>query len=311
MNKYLRRIISVALAIMMVFAITAQFSAATIYNYNGFMYSVTSNTTADLHGRAAGVEDADLVIPKEFNEHYITNIVDSAFKDDENIQTLSCSKAILLERIGYYAFENCVNLSGNIYIGGRINEVGTSAFQGCSSLESVMYRNNLVTVISDQCFYNCSSLSYVELPGTLKKIEKFAFANTALTEINIPDSVTSIDSTAFSGCDDLVIYCTSDSYAHEFAEENQINHVLVDVNNGYYLGDTDNNKYIDVLDVTYIQRSLAYMEIPEQCDLSHSNIDGDDIVSSTDCTLISRYLAGLKSDYSVGIWIDQYEKHEF
>lgn len=226
MNKYLRRIISVALAIVLIFAIATQFIAATIFNNNGFLYSVTSNTTADLHGRTT--DDADLVIPKEFNEHYITNIVDSAFKDDENIQTLSFSKAILLERIGYYAFENCVNLSGNIYIGGRINEVGTSAFQGCSSLESVMYRNNLVTVISDQCFYNCSSLSYVELPEKLKKIEKYAFANTALTEITIPVSVTSIDTTAFDGCGDLVIKCYTDSAAHQFAVDNGYSFVLLD-----------------------------------------------------------------------------------
>lgn len=338
MNKYLRRIISVALAIVLIFAIATQFIAATIFNNNGFLYSVTSNTTADLYGRTT--DDADLVIPKEFNEHYITNIVDSAFKADENIQTLSFSKAILLERIGYYAFENCVNLSGNIYIGGRINEVGTSAFQGCSSLESVMYRNNLVTVISDQCFYNCSSLSYVELPGKLKKIEKFAFANTALTEITIPVSVTSIDTTAFDGCGDLVIKCYTDSAAHQFAVDNGYSFVLLDApapteppteaptaiptelptemptaaptqatteapteQNGYYLGDVNNNGYVDIIDATFIQRALADFVLPDYCDLSHGDVDGSGDFQIVDATLIGRYLAELRVDYPIGEWI--------
>lgn len=309
MKHYLRRIISITLAVMMLFVTATQFSAATIFNFNGFLYSVTSNTTVDLHGRTT--DDANLEIPKEFNERYITNIVDSAFSGDENIQTLSFSKAILLERIGYYAFENCTNLSGTVYFAGRINEIGTSAFQGCSSLESVIYRNNLVTVIADQCFYNCTSLSHVELPSSLIKIEKYAFANTALTEITIPDSVTDIDPTAFDGCDDLVIYCTSDSYAHDFAEANKITHVLTDIKNSFYLGDVDNNRAVEVLDVTYIQRSLSSLTIPESCDITHGDVDDDGEVSSADTTLIVRYLSHLDTNYPINTWIEKYEKHEF
>ena len=308
--KKLHKICAVMIVLVLLSTVVCMgYNAATIFKQNGFLYAYTASSKADLYGRET--DDADLVIPKEFNEHYITNIVDSAFLGDVNIQSLSFSKATLLERIGYYAFGNCANLSGTVYIGGRINEIGTSAFQGCSSLESVIYRNNLVTVIADQCFYNCTSLSYVELPSSLNKIEKYAFANTALTEITIPDSVTSIDPTAFDGCKDLVIYCTSDSYAHEFAEANKITHVLTDIKNSFYLGDVDNNRAVEVLDVTYIQRSLSSLTIPESCDITHGDSDDDGEVSSADTTLIIRYLSHLDTDYPINTWIEKYEKHEF
>ena len=141
--------------------------------------------------------------------------------------------------------------------------------------------------------------------------EKFAFANTALTSITIPDSVTSIDSTAFSGCDDLVIYCTSDSYAHEFAEANQITHVLTDINQSYYLGDVDKNGIVEILDATCIQRHLGNLVIPDSCDITCGDVDGDGYTTSIDVTLIMRYLSRLDIDYPIMTWIEKYETHEF
>lgn len=331
--KKLHKISAVILALVVLSTVVCMsFNAATIFKQDGFLYAYTASSKADLYGRET--DDANLVIPKEFNEHYITNIVDSAFMGDENIQTLSFSKAMLLERIGYYAFENCVNLSGTIYITGRINEIGTSAFQGCSSLESVIYRNNLVTVISDQCFYNCSSLRYVELPASLTKIEKYAFANTALTEITIPKSVTSIDPTAFDGCEGLVIYCYTDSAAHQYAVDNGYEFVLLDApeptepptealteapteesteiptqpatespteQNGYYLGDVDGNGDIEMIDVTMIQRANAGLSVYGYNAL-YGDVNDNGETDIIDATFICRFLVNLKVDFPIGEW---------
>ncbi|WP_316630668.1 leucine-rich repeat protein [uncultured Ruminococcus sp.] len=282
--------------------------AATVFESDGFYYARTSSTTADLYGRSA--TDADLVIPKDFSEYYVTNIVDSAFSGDENIETLSFGKSMLLERIGYYAFKNCIHLTGPVTFAGRISTIGTSAFENCSSLEKVVF-NAYVADIPDQCFYNCSSLSTVVMNDRIQSIGKFAFANTALKEITIPDSVTSIDPTAFDGCEDLVIYCNSGSYAHEFAEENQITHVLLDTDNGYYLGDVDNNRAVEILDITFIQRSLANMTIPDDYNIEHGDIDGDNQITSTDNAIMMRSLAGLITDFPVGEWVVQHEIHQY
>ena len=308
MKKFYQITAIVLVLILVISCVGLSFGAATVFESDGFYYARTSSTTADLYGRSA--TDADLVIPKDFSEYYVTNIVDSAFSGDENIETLSFGKSMLLERIGYYAFKNCIHLAGPVTFAGRISTIGTSAFENCSSLEKVVF-NAYVADIPDQCFYNCSSLSTVVMNDRIQSIGKFAFAKTALKEITIPDSVTSIDPTAFDGCKDLVIYCTSDSYAHEFAEANKITHVLTDIKNSFYLGDVDNNRAVEVLDVTYIQRSLSSLTIPESCDITHGDADDDGEVSSADTTLIVRYLSHLDTNYPINTWIEKYEKHEF
>ena len=59
--------------------------------------------------------------------------------------------------------------------------------------------------------------------GVLDSIGEYAFAgNTGLGFVRIPDSVTSIDDTAFDGCDQLVVICTVGSPAHYYAYEHGV-----------------------------------------------------------------------------------------
>lgn len=311
MMKNVKRLLIASIVLIFVISICiSSYSADTIYAEDGFYYARTSSTTADLYGRST--TDADLVIPKDFSEYYVTNIVDSAFEEDQNIETVTFGDALLLERIGFYAFKNCINLSGQVNFGGRLNTIGASAFEDCHSLETVVF-NAYVKDIPAQCFYNCTSLSTVVMNNRIQTIGKFAFANcTSLKEITIPDSITSIDATTFNGCEDLVIYCNSESYAHQYAEENQITHVLLDVNDGYYIGDVDGNGKIEILDATFIQRGLASLEYPDYCDLARGDVDGNEQTNIVDSTIIQRYLVNLgTSDYPIGEWVDQFERHEF
>ncbi len=270
--KNFYKIISVTLAFALIFSLACvQFGAATVLESDGLKYSYVSATTADLHGRTT--EDANLVIPKEFSEHYIVNIVDSAFIGDQYIESLSFSKAYLLERIGFYAFMNCSNLSGTVYFTGRISNLGVSAFQGCSSLEGVVF-NAYIKNVSDQSFYNCSSLNNVKLNSNVEKIGKFAFANcTSLEYVEIPKSVTEINVTAFDGDNDIVLGVYKDSYALQYAEENQIDHIILD---GDKLGDVNGDGAVDILDATEIQKYAAESTdfTDEQFELGDINKDG-------------------------------------
>ena len=56
------------------------------------------------------------------------------------------------------------------------------------------------TIIPDYAFWDCISIERVTLPNSLRNIGSLAFANTGLTCLTIPDTVTSIWPSAFRGC---------------------------------------------------------------------------------------------------------------
>lgn len=81
-----------------------------------------------------------------------------------------------------------------------------------------------LTLIEAEAFLNDAELIAVEIQGDdLIAIGAGAFKGCAnLRQITIPDSVTYIAPDAFDGCVGLVIICKSDSYAQQYADENEI-----------------------------------------------------------------------------------------
>ena len=60
-----------------------------------------------------------------------------------------------------------------------------------------------VITLADYAFYHWNNLERITLPSTLTTIGVGAFANSGLTSVNIPASVTVLDKRAFSGCSSL------------------------------------------------------------------------------------------------------------
>ena len=58
-------------------------------------------------------------------------------------------------------------------------------------------------IVGEKMFYQCSSLQQMILPSTAISIKKNAFANTGLTQIDIPNSVRSVGEDAFAYCSSL------------------------------------------------------------------------------------------------------------
>ncbi len=88
------------------------------------------------------------------------------------------------------------------------------------------HKDYVVTTVGNSCFKNNSTIECVIIPSSITSISSLAFMNcSSLGTIFIPASVTSIGTQAFYGFTGT-IYCTSGSYAHEYAVANNIKYVI-------------------------------------------------------------------------------------
>ena len=78
-----------------------------------------------------------------------------------------------------------------------VTTIDPKAFQNCTGIREAYLDESELTVIPDYCFDGATSLYYCSLSDTVKKIGKYAFRNTALSTISVPESVQSIDDLAY------------------------------------------------------------------------------------------------------------------
>ncbi|MBO7651822.1 MAG: leucine-rich repeat domain-containing protein [Bacteroidales bacterium] len=178
----------------------------------------------------------DLVIPtivtNNGNTYSVTRI-SNAFRSCTGLTSLTIPSSVTW--IDSYAFCGCSGLT-LVSIPNSVTRIGQCAFSGCSGLTEVTIPNS-VTSIECSAFSGCRGLSYVSIPSSVTSIDCSAFDNCSeltsiiveqgnivydsrdncnaiiKTETNtlisgcmntiIPNSVTSIGSSAFQGCSGL------------------------------------------------------------------------------------------------------------
>ncbi len=149
--------------------------------------------------------------------------------------------------IGNCAFYGCTSLA-EVTIGNSVTSIGKYAFYGCTSLAEVTIGNS-VTSIGGYAFYKCTSLAEITIPDSVASIGHYAFEDCTslnkvnitdiaawykiefagyssnptyyakslylngqlITELNIPDGVTSIGSCTFYNCTSLTEITIPDS----------------------------------------------------------------------------------------------------
>lgn len=150
---------------------------------------------------------------------------DTKKKTPWNNHTTSIKKVIIqpgVENIGDYAFDGCVNLK-SITIPDSVLSIGNSVFTYCDSLTGIWVAEGNPNYSSDSVgvLFNKDKTVLIKAPGHISgnylmpnsvvQIEDNAFYYTCgnLTEIVIPNSVTSIGSCAFLYCESInkVVYC--------------------------------------------------------------------------------------------------------
>ena len=196
--------------------------------------TIPNGVTSIEHGAFSSCSSlTSVIIPNS-----VTSIETGAFYHCTGLTNVTIPNSVT--HIGNYAFRGCSSLT-SVTIPNSVTSIRPYAFSDCSSLTSVTIPNS-VTSIMYRVFYNCSSLTSVTIPNSVTSIEDEAFGDcnnlrevhitdiaawckinfglfnssnplyyahnlyvngTLLTDLVIPDGVTSIGTNAFCGCSSL------------------------------------------------------------------------------------------------------------
>ena len=258
----------------------------------------------------------------------IKEIQNGAFGGCCNLKTISIPNS--LERIGDYAFAECDKLTqivipknviniGKLSLGYSIN---TPPKQGFDTETGYIY------CINDAEWTDVYVFMWNSRVGNSNDIwpgRKMNIIGNNVWRCEWPENVDSIifsdggscqtgdlqlsanedyriynnkDVTWLRGNYGLIIYGYEGTEAECYATDNDIIFIALD---DTLLGDTNGDGEITSLDVTYIQRYAAGMDIPfTKEELLRGDVNGSGDVELTDATAIQYYLAGLKTRYRIG-----------
>ena len=266
-----------------------------ILEYDGYQYSIFNNTSLSLEGWDN--RNPELVVPDTIGGRYFISVANKGLMDNTEITSVDFSQVTRLRRIGMYAFMGCTGLNQPLVLPDSLTTMNDSAFQECTALPEVT-TNASLTSIPEQAFYGCSSLTTVNIADGLQSIGRIAFANcTSLSYVNIPESVTAIDPTAFYNDPDLTLGVWFGSYGYDYAKAQNIPFILLD---SVLLGDANGDGYVNISDVTDIQRVVAEMDTFDDLRQKAADINGDGVVTIDDATFLQTYLAEFETTFPIG-----------
>ena len=203
----------------------------------------------------AGCTSVTSVTTHQNNTIEWTGSIDSsAFSDCTSLTSVEIAGSI--KTVGDYVFHGCTNLT-TVTLHQGITSLGDQLFNNCNSLttltipESVTYLGSYLirgtgitsitipsTVTDSGGYYSstngalagCTALNEVIFAQGTTKIPAYICAsnsqNSYIERVYIPPSVAEIGDNAFYKCDRITIYCKDESYAKQYAVDNNIPFIL-------------------------------------------------------------------------------------
>ena len=159
-------------------------------------------------------------------------------------------------------FSGCSELK-HIEIPEKVTSIGSSCFAGCENLTELELPVEL-QAIGASCFAGCNGLEAINLPVGLQSIGSYAFACTGITELSVPQTVTSWGDCPIGVTmgDRGYVYDTSRTYVIYFAgdlPEWEGVYGLPNMTNLYCYFPRDNTTWME--DLRYLMDGPAFFRI--------------------------------------------------
>ena len=138
----------------------------------------------------------------ELNEETGTYTVTGYEGDSENVLIARTHKGRRVTTVGREAFRDNTAIKSVRMMG--IETIEDAAFAGCTALERLTFPKRTLKTIGNYAFSACEAITKIDMPDTVTKIGKYAFANTkGVKSLSISKGLTEIPEGSFSGLTEL------------------------------------------------------------------------------------------------------------
>lgn len=324
MKKKCLILLSVILSITVLVLSAITVNAETLVTWEDFPDYVFYVDISDSQGNSTYAvssyvgENPNPVIPTTAHGHSILRLGEKCFYNNSSVESVTMHDDIT--HIRKWAVRSCSNLN-NVYYSKNLVVIDDYSFANNPIMDSALIRNTKINTLGKGAYSTDPKLKYISLPDTLKVIGEKAFLQTTMERIVIPDGVEEIGMRAFSSStalktiyipatvkkidqyafylsENVTVYCLENSYAQEFCEANSVNYKLITEDDypSNILADVNNDKDINVRDVTMMQIELSNGESPEFLS-QNCDVNADCKFDINDVTYLQKYLSGVYDSF--------------
>lgn len=248
-----KRAMSIVLSATMLIAVLciAPATAAAETTDDGLTYTVANEEVTITGYTGAG---GAVVIPAEIEGKPVTELANGAFAVAANAAAANISSITVpdsVKKMGSSMFNGCTQLtsitlpdevaiagSNNMFRGTAITSIkipsgltslGSYCFRDCVNLIEVTFAEPAtITSTGNNSFMNCSSLTTLVFPDGMLTLGSSFAGCTALADVTIPASVTSIHDQLATLNPNMTIHCYKDSFAQTWAAEKGLKLDIID-----------------------------------------------------------------------------------